>query len=275
MELTDEQIYRYSRNILLPEVGGVGQERLLRSKVFCVGAGGLGSPVALYLAAAGIGTIGIADSDQVDISNLQRQVLHFTDDIGRSKAISAREKLERLNPDVNVIVYEEMITKNNIRNIIKNYDIVLDGSDNFPTRYLVNDACYFEKKTLVSGAILRFEGQVSVFKPHAGGPCYRCLYSEIPPAGMIPSCQEAGILGAVAGIIGTTQAVETLKEILQIGQTLIGRLLIFNALTMSVMEVKVKRDPKCPLCGENPRIKDLIDYEQPECEVDLSSILGT
>jgi len=275
VELTDEQIYRYSRNILLPEVGGVGQERLLRSKVFCVGAGGLGSPVALYLAAAGIGTIGIADSDQVDISNLQRQVLHFTDDIGRSKAISAREKLERLNPDVNVIVYEEMITKNNIRNIIKNYDIVLDGSDNFPTRYLVNDACYFEKKTLVSGAILRFEGQVSVFKPHAGGPCYRCLYSEIPPAGMIPSCQEAGILGAVAGIIGTTQAVETLKEILQIGQTLIGRLLIFNALTMSVMEVKVKRDPKCPLCGENPRIKDLIDYEQPECEVDLSSILGT
>lgn len=275
MELTDEQIYRYSRNILLPEVGGVGQERLLRSKVFCVGAGGLGSPVALYLAAAGIGTIGIADSDQVDISNLQRQVLHFTDDIGRSKAISAREKLERLNPDVNVIVYEEMITKNNIRNIIKNYDIVLDGSDNFPTRYLVNDACYFEKKTLVSGAILRFEGQVSVFKPHAGGPCYRCLYSEIPPAGMIPSCQEAGILGAVAGIIGTTQAVETLKEILQIGQTLIGRLLIFNTLTMSVMEVKVKRDPKCPLCGESPRIKDLIDYEQPECEVDLSSILGT
>ena len=275
MELTDEQIYRYSRNILLPEVGGVGQERLLRSKVFCVGAGGLGSPVALYLAAAGIGTIGIADSDQVDISNLQRQVLHFTDDIGRSKAISAREKLERLNPDVNVIIYEEMITKNNIRNIIKNYDIVLDGSDNFPTRYLVNDACYFEKKTLVSGAILRFEGQVSVFKPHAGGPCYRCLYSEIPPAGMIPSCEEAGILGAVAGIIGTTQAVETLKEILQIGQTLIGRLLIFNALTMSVMEVKVKRDPKCPLCGESPRIKDLIDYEQPECEVDLSSILGT
>lgn len=275
MELTEKQIYRYSRNILLPEVGGVGQERLLRSKVFCVGAGGLGSPVALYLAAAGIGTIGIADSDQVDISNLQRQVIHFTDDIGRSKAHSAKEKLERLNPDVNVVVYEEMIRKDNIRDIIKNYDIVLDGSDNFPTRYLVNDACYFEKKTLVSGAILRFEGQVSVFKPHAGGPCYRCLYSDIPPAGMIPNCQEAGILGAVAGIIGTTQAVETLKELLQIGQTLIGRLLVFNALTMSVMDVKVKRDPKCPLCGENPRIKDLIDYEQPECGVDLSSILDT
>jgi len=274
VELTEEQIYRYSRNILLPEVGGVGQERLLRSKVFCVGAGGLGSPVALYLAAAGIGTLGIADSDQVDISNLQRQVLHFTDDIGRPKALSAREKLERLNPDVNVIVYEEMITKKNIRDIIRNYDIILDGSDNFPTRYLVNDACYFEKKTLVSGAILRFEGQVSVFKPHAGGPCYRCLYSEIPPAGMIPSCQEAGILGAVAGIIGTMQAVETLKEILQIGQTLMGRLLVFNALTMSVMDVKVKRDPKCPLCGENSRIKDLTDYEQIDCEVDLSSIIS-
>jgi adenylyltransferase/sulfurtransferase len=274
VELTEEQIYRYSRNILLPEVGGVGQERLLRSKVFCVGAGGLGSPVALYLAAAGVGTIGIADSDQVDISNLQRQVLHFTDDIGRPKALSAREKLEKLNPDVNVVVYEEMITKKNIRDIIRNYDIILDGSDNFPTRYLVNDACYFEKKTLVSGAILRFEGQVSVFKPHAGGPCYRCLYSEIPPAGMIPSCQEAGILGAVAGIIGTIQAVETLKEILQIGQTLAGRLLVFNALTMSVIDIKVKRDPKCPLCGENPRIKDLVDYEQIECEVDLSSIIN-
>lgn len=274
MELTEEQMYRYSRNILLPEVGGEGQERLLRSKVFCVGAGGLGSPVALYLAAAGIGTLGIADSDQVDISNLQRQVLHFTDDIGRPKALSAREKLEKLNPDVNVIVYEEMITKKNIRDIIRNYDIILDGSDNFPTRYLVNDACYFEKKTLVSGAILRFEGQVSVFKPHAGGPCYRCLYSEIPPAGMIPSCQEAGILGAVAGIIGTMQAVETLKEILQIGQTLMGRLLVFNALTMSIMDVKVKRDPKCPLCGGNPRIKDLADYEQIECEVDLSSIIN-
>lgn len=274
VELTEEQMYRYSRNILLPEVGGEGQERLLRSKVFCVGAGGLGSPVALYLAAAGIGTLGIADSDQVDISNLQRQVLHFTDDIGRPKALSAREKLEKLNPDVNVIVYEEMITKKNIRDIVRNYDIILDGSDNFPTRYLVNDACYFEKKTLVSGAILRFEGQVSVFKPHAGGPCYRCLYSEIPPAGMIPSCQEAGILGAVAGIIGTMQAVETLKEILQIGQTLMGRLLVFNALTMSIMDVKVKRDPKCPLCGENPRIKDLADYEQIECEVDLSSIIN-
>ncbi len=274
MELTEEQIYRYSRHILLPEVGGIGQERLLRSKVFCVGAGGLGSPIALYLAAAGVGTLGIADSDQVDISNLQRQVLHFTDDIGRPKTLSAREKLMKLNPDVNISVYEEMITKKNIREIIRDYDIIIDGSDNFPTRYLINDACYFEKKTLVSGAILRFEGQVSVFKPHAGGPCYRCLYSEIPPAGMIPSCQEAGILGAVAGIIGTIQAVETLKEILQIGKTLVGRLLVFNALTMSVMDAKINKDPNCPLCGNNPEIKDVMDYEQPDCEADLSSILG-
>ncbi len=271
-ELTEDQIYRYSRNILLPEIGGVGQERLLRSKVFCIGAGGLGSPIALYLAAAGVGTIGIADSDQVDITNLQRQVLHYTDDIGRPKTVSAREKLQKLNPDVNVIVYEESIKKNNIREIIKGYDIVLDGSDNFPTRYLVNDACYFEKKTLVSGAILRFEGQVSVFKPQSGGPCYRCLYPEIPPAGMIPTCQEEGILGAVAGMIGTIQALETLKEILQIGRTLSGRLLIFNTLNMNILELNVKRDPKCPLCSDNSTIKDMVDYEQSECDLTTSPI---
>lgn len=277
MKLTEEQIYRYSRNILLPEVGGSGQEKLLSSKVFCVGVGGLGSPVALYLVAAGVGTIGIADADQVDISNLQRQVIHFTDDIGKPKTESAKEKLKRLNPDVNVIVYKEAITKKNIRDIIKDYDIVLDGSDNFPTRYLVNDACYFEKKTLISGAILQFEGQVSVFKPFAGGPCYRCLYPEIPPLGMIPSCQEAGILGAVAGIIGTIQAVEALKEILQIGRSLVGRLLVFNALNMSFADIKVKKDPNCPLCGENPSIKDLSDYDyrqREECEFDLASLIG-
>ncbi|GBD39193.1 putative adenylyltransferase/sulfurtransferase MoeZ [bacterium HR37] len=277
MKLTEEQIYRYSRNILLPEVGGSGQEKLLSSKVFCVGVGGLGSPVALYLVAAGVGTIGIADADQVDISNLQRQVIHFTDDIGKPKTESAKEKLKRLNPDVNVIVYKEAITKKNIRDIIKDYDIVLDGSDNFPTRYLVNDACYFEKKTLISGAILQFEGQVSVFKPFAGGPCYRCLYPEIPPLGMIPSCQEAGILGAVAGIIGTIQAVEALKEILQIGRSLVGRLLVFNALNMSFTDIKVKKDPNCPLCGENPSIRDLSDYDysqREECEFDLASLIG-
>jgi adenylyltransferase/sulfurtransferase len=271
-ELTEDQIYRYSRNILLPEIGGVGQERLLRTKVFCIGAGGLGSPIALYLAAAGVGTIGIADSDQVDITNLQRQVLHYTDDIGRPKTVSAREKLQKLNPDVNVIVYEESIKKNNIRGIIKGYDIILDASDNFPTRYLVNDACFFEKKTLVSGAILRFEGQVSVFKPQSGGPCYRCLYPEIPPAGMIPTCQEEGILGAVAGMIGTIQALETLKEILQIGRTLSGRLLIFNTLNMNIVDLNVKRDPKCPLCSDNSTIKEMADYEQSECDSTTSPI---
>ncbi|MGQ0792632.1 MAG: HesA/MoeB/ThiF family protein [Deltaproteobacteria bacterium] len=274
MELTEEQIYRYSRNILLPEVGGRGQERLLGAKVFCVGAGGLGSPIALYLAASGVGTLGIADCDQVDLSNLQRQVIHFTEDIGRPKALSAKEKIAKLNPDVRVVTYEEMITTGNIRQIIRDYDLVLDGTDNFPTRYLLNDACYFEKKTLISGAIFQFEGQVSVFKTHEGSPCYRCLYPEIPPAGMIPSCQEAGILGAVAGVIGTMQAVEALKEILGIGQSLAGRLFMFNSLTMSGMNVKINRDPQCPLCGENPTIKEVVAYAQPDCEVDLSALIS-
>ena len=265
MQLTEEQIYRYSRHILLPEVGGVGQERLLRAKVFCVGVGGLGSPVALYLTAAGLGTIGIADSDQVDISNLQRQVLHYTDDIGKPKTHSAREKLEKLNPDVNVVVYKDLITKDNIREIVREYDITIDGSDNFPTRYLVNDACYFEKKTLVSGAIFQFEGQLTVFKTHSGGACYRCLYPEIPPEGMIPNCEEAGILGAVAGTVGTMQAVETLKEVLQIGDPLVDRLLIMNALNMSFNTVKITKDPNCQLCGEKPTIKDVAANTEPVC----------
>jgi len=274
LELTQDQIYRYSRNILLPEVGGVGQERLLRSKVFCLGLGGLGSPIALYLAASGVGTVGIADSDLVDISNLQRQVIHFTNDIGKPKALSAKEKITMLNPDIKVNVYEETIDKDNITEIIREYDLVIDGSDNFPTRYLVNDACFFEAKTLVSGAILGFEGQISVFKPHAGAPCYRCLYPEIPPAGLIPSCQEAGILGAVAGTIGAIQALEALKELLEIGESLVGRLLVFNALRMNVHEVKINKDPNCPLCGENPTITGINQYEQPECDADVTSILG-
>ncbi|TDI88505.1 MAG: molybdopterin-synthase adenylyltransferase MoeB [Candidatus Dadabacteria bacterium] len=266
LQLTEDQIYRYSRHILLPEVGGVGQRKLLDSKVFCVGVGGLGSPVALYLAAAGVGTVGIADSDQVDISNLQRQVLHYTDDIGKPKTRSAQEKLKKLNPDVEIIAYNNLITKDNIRDIIRNYDIVVDGSDNFPTRYLVNDACYFEKKTLISGAIFQFEGQISVFKPHNGGACYRCLYPEIPPEGMMPNCQEVGILGAVAGTVGTMQAIETLKEILEIGDSLEDRLLIFNALKMTFDSVKVNKYPQCHLCGENPSIKEVTEYKQPECD---------
>jgi len=264
-ELTEDQIIRYSRNIIIPEIGGIGQKKLLQSRVFCVGIGGLGSPISLYLAAAGIGTIGIADSGIVDISNLQRQVLHFTDDIGKSKTSSAQQKLKKLNPDIDIIEYKETITKNNIRDIIKEYDVIIDGSDNFPTRYLVNDACYFEKKTLVSGAILQFEGQVSVFKPHSGGPCYRCLYPEIPPAGMIPSCQEAGIIGSVAGIIGSIQSLETIKEILNIGRRLESRLLVIDSLNMQVSELKTKQDPDCPLCGKNPTIISMIQYDYIEC----------
>ncbi len=267
-ELTEDQVYRYSRNIIIPEIGGEGQKKLLASKVFCVGAGGLGSPIALYLAAAGVGTIGIADSDNVDISNLQRQVIHSTDDIGKTKTSSARERLNQLNPDVNINEYSKIISKDNIREIIKNYDIVIDGSDNFATRYIVNDACFFEKKTLVSGAVLQFEGQVSVFKPHLHGPCYRCLFPEIPPQGVIASCQEAGIIGAVAGIVGSIQSIETIKELLNIGSTLDGRLLIINALSMDINEVKIKKLDSCRLCGNSPTISKLCDFTKQDCETD-------
>lgn len=267
-KLTEDQIYRYSRNILIPEIGGEGQKKLLSAKVFCVGAGGLGSPIALYLAAAGVGTIGIADSDNVDISNLQRQVIHSTDDIGKTKTSSAKQRLNRLNPDVNIVEYSELISKENIREIIKNYDIVIDGSDNFATRYIVNDACFFENKTLVSGAVLQFEGQVSVFKPHLGGPCYRCLFPEIPPQGVIASCQEAGIIGAVAGLVGSIQSLETIKEILGIGNNLDGRLLIINALSMEIDEVRVNKLHSCRLCGNSPSISKLCDYSMQDCETD-------
>ncbi|HLE08306.1 MAG TPA: molybdopterin-synthase adenylyltransferase MoeB [Thermodesulfobacteriota bacterium] len=266
MDFTEEQIERYSRHIILPEVGGKGQARLLGSKVFILGAGGLGSPALLYLAAAGAGTIGVADADRVDLSNLQRQIIHTTKDIGTPKTRSAKKAIEDLNPDVKVIVYNERLTKENIRNIIKDYDIVLDGSDNFPTRFLMNDASFFEKKTLVSGSMFRFEGQVSVFKPHQGYPCYRCLYPEPPPKGLVPSCQEAGVLGALAGVIGVLQAVETVKEILGIGETLAGHLMLFDALRMSFKKLRVRKDPGCALCGGNPSIKELITYEE-VCEL--------
>ena len=264
-ELSEDQIYRYSRNILLPEIGGSGQQKLLAAKVFCVGLGGLGSPISLYLAAAGVGTIGIADSDNVDISNLQRQVIHYTDDVGKPKTSSAYQKLIKLNPDINIIEYTEIINKNNIRKIIRDYDIIIDGSDNFSTRYLINDACYFEKKTLVSGAILRFEGQVSVFKPQPESPCYRCLYPEIPPAGLIPTCQEAGILGSVAGIVGSIQAVETIKEILQIGKGLMGKLLVIDTFNMEVTKMNVQKYSDCILCGTKPVLKKIIQYKPDDC----------
>ena len=248
--------------MILPGVGGKGQRKLAEAKVFIMGAGGLGSPAALYLAAAGVGIIGLADSDRVELHNLQRQILHRTSDVGLPKVESGKRTLESLNPDVRVNTYGERITSANIREIVRGYDLVLDGSDNFPTRFLVNDACYFEKKTLISGAILRFEGQLSTFKPHAGGPCYRCLIAEPPPPGHIPSCQEAGVLGAVAGVIGLFQANEAIKEILGIGQSMVGRFLLFDALGLSFTEMKIPRNPQCPLCGENPTVRELIDYQQ-------------
>lgn len=257
---SEEQIKRYSRHIILSEVGGKGQTKILNAKVLLIGAGGLGSPAGFYLGAAGIGTLGIIDFDSVDYSNLQRQILHSTNDIGRNKAESAKETIESLNPDVKVITYKERISSDNIMDIIKDYDYILDGSDNFPTRYLTNDACVMAGKTNIHGSIFRFEGQVTVFKP-GEGPCYRCLYPEPPPPGMVPSCQESGVLGVLPGIVGSLQAMETLKLIVGIGEPLIGRLVLYSALSTDFRKLKVKKNPKCPLCGENPTIKELIDYE--------------
>ena len=262
MKFSSEQIHRYSRQIILPGIGGKGQGKLAEAKVFIMGAGGLGSPAAIYLAAAGVGTLGLADSDRVEMHNLQRQILYRTPDVGLLKVESGKKTLESLNPEVKVQTYSERITSANIKEIIRDYNLVLDGSDNFPTRFLVNDACYFEKKTLISGAILRFDGQLSTFKPNAGGPCYRCLFPQPPPPGLVPSCQEAGVLGAVAGVIGLLQANEALKEILGIGESMSGRLLLFNALALSFQEVKIQKKPDCSLCGMNPTIRELIDYPQ-------------
>ena len=261
MEFTEEQILRYSRHIILPEVGGNGQERLLNAKVALVGAGGLGSPAGYYLAAAGVGTIGVIDDDRVELSNLQRQIAHNTRRVGALKAESARTTWEALNGDVRVIAHAVRPTAANIRGIIGEYDIVADGSDNFSTRYLVNDACVMMKKTLISAAVFRFEGQVLGIYP-GEGPCYRCLFEAPPPADMVPSCQEAGVLGVVPGVIGTLQATEVLKAILGIGAPLRGRLLIWNALEMSFTTVKVPRNPECPVCGEHPTIISLVGGER-------------
>jgi thiazole biosynthesis adenylyltransferase ThiF, E. coli subfamily len=267
-KFTEEQIKRYARHIILPEVGGKGQEKLLNSKVLVIGAGGLGSPAILYLAAAGVGTIGIVDFDVVDLSNLQRQIIHNTERVGTPKVESAKKTVEMLNPDVKVITYNTRISKENIMDIIKDYDVVLDGTDNFPTRFLINDACYFAGKPLVSAAMLRFEGQVSVFdfRIKERSPCYRCLFPEPPPPGLVPSCQEAGILGSIGGIMGCIQATEAIKLILGIGEPLVGKLLIMDALSMDFRKVKLRKDPNCPLCGEKPVIKELIEYEQ-VCDV--------
>ena len=261
IEFTDEQIERYSRHIILPEVGGSGQQKMLGARVLLLGAGGLGSPAAYYLAAAGIGNLGIVDFDQVDLSNLQRQIIHSTERIGMLKTESAKKTIQALNPDVNVTLYNEKMDSSNIMSLIKEYDYVVDGSDNFPTRYLVNDACVMKNKTLIHGSIYRFEGQVTVFKP-GDGPCYRCLYPEPPPPGIVPNCQEGGVLGVLAGVIGNLQVVEVLKLILGIGKPLIGKLLIYDALNTEFRNLRLRKDANCPICGEKPTIKELVDYEE-------------
>ncbi|OHC73993.1 MAG: adenylyltransferase [Rhodospirillales bacterium RIFCSPLOWO2_12_FULL_58_28] len=270
MDFTDSQISRYARHILLKEVGGKGQAELLASRVLVIGAGGLGSPLLLYLAAAGVGTIGIADDDVVDLSNLQRQIVHATADVGRFKVESAADAVAAINPDVRVVAHKTRIVAANAMEMISAYDLVADGSDNFATRFLVNDACYFSGKPLVSAAILRFDGQIATFKAHdkndAGnhGPCYRCLFREPPPPGQIPTCAEAGVLGALCGVLGSLQATEVLKELLGIGQGLSGSLIIYDALTAVFRKIKVNPDPGCPLCGEKPTIADLSVHEKKE-----------
>ena len=261
MELTQEQFTRYSRHIMLPEVGLEGQKKLLKAKVLLIGAGGLGSPLGLYLAAAGIGTIGIVDFDTVDLSNLQRQILHTNDSVGTSKLDSAETRIKAMNPDVQVVKYKVRLTSDNVLDIIKDYDIIIDGTDNFPTRYLTNDACVLLGKTNIYGSIFRFEGQATVFKPK-NGPCYRCLFPEPPPPGAVPSCAEGGVLGILPGIIGVIQATEAIKSILGKGDLLVGRLVLYDSLKMKFRELKIQRDPECPLCGDHPTITKLIDYEE-------------
>ncbi len=262
MEFSEEQIERYARHIILPEVGGEGQAKLLQSRVLVIGAGGLGSPLLLYLAAAGTGTLGVVDDDFVDLSNLQRQIIHGTGRIGAAKVESAREALGEVNPEVTLLTHQTRLNAENALELIADYDLVADGSDNFATRFLVNDACYLAKTPLVSAALLRFEGQISTFKAYLGGedPCYRCIFPEAPPPGLIPTCAEGGVLGAVAGAMGSIQAAEVIKELLGIGMSLSGSLLIYDALNTTFRKIKVRPDPQCPLCGENPTIRDLSSH---------------
>ncbi len=265
MDLNEQQIERYSRQIILEEVGGAGQEKLLSSKVLIVGAGGLGAPAGLYLAAAGVGTIGIIDSDKVDLSNLQRQIIHNTSDIGTEKVDSAKAKIQAINPDVTVQTYQKRVTAENISEIIRQYDFVIDGTDNFPAKFLINDACYFEKKAFSHAGILRFDGQLITVLP-GETTCYRCIFHSPPPAGVVPSCSEAGVLGVLAGVIGLLQATEAMKYLLGIGELLTNALLVYNALEMRFYRVKLNRNPNCPLCGENPQITELNDEEQVVCD---------
>jgi sulfur-carrier protein adenylyltransferase/sulfurtransferase len=259
--LSKEEIMRYSRHLIMPEVGMDGQLKLKQAKVLCIGTGGLGAPLGLYLAAAGVGRIGLVDFDKVDLTNLQRQILFDTNDIGRPKIEAATNRLRDLNPDIQIDTFETRLTSENALDILKDYDIVVDGTDNFPTRYLVNDACVILGKPNVYGSIFRFEGQITIFA-YPGGPCYRCLYPEPPPPGLVPSCAEGGVLGVLPGIVGAIQAAETLKLIIGKGESLVGRLLLFDALAMRFRELKLRKNPECPVCGEHPTITKLIDYEE-------------
>lgn len=265
MNFTDDQIERYSRHILLKEVGGAGQAKLLAAKVLIIGAGGLGAPIALYLAAAGVGTLGIIDGDRVDLSNLQRQVIHFTPDVGTPKVESARAKMEQINPDVKVITYQDIVHSQNILDIIKDYDFIVDGTDNFAAKFLINDACVMAKKPYSHGGILRFDGQTFTHTP--GNACYRCVFNAPPPKNAVPTCSQAGVLGAIAGMLGTIQATECLKYIIGTGDLLTNRLLTFNAMKMNFRNVNLKKNPKCPICSDHPTITTLIDEEQPVCDL--------
>jgi sulfur-carrier protein adenylyltransferase/sulfurtransferase len=261
ISLDPAQVQRYARHLIMPEVAMEGQKRLKAAKVLCIGTGGLGSPLSFYLAAAGVGTLGLADFDVVDVSNLQRQIIHFTSDVGRPKIDSAREKLEALNPDLNIVTHEHTIDSSNALELFAGYDVIVDGTDNFPTRYLVNDACVLLGKPNVYGSIFRFDGQATVFFPPQG-PCYRCLYPEPPPPDLVPNCAEGGVLGILPGLIGVVQATETVKLILRAGRPLVGRLLLYDALEMTFREMKVRKNPRCPICGPNATIRELIDYQE-------------
>ena len=262
IEFSNDEIARYSRHLIMPEVTLEGQKRIKAASILCIGTGGLGSPIALYLAAAGIGRLGLVDGDTVDFSNLQRQIMHGTKDVGRKKLNSARDSIREVNPNVQVDLYDTFFTAANARQIAEPYDVIIDGTDNFPTRYCSNDISVFLKKPNVYGSIFRFDGQCTVFAPHLGGPCYRCMFPEPPPPGMVPSCAEGGVLGVLPGVIGVLQAIEAIKLIVGIGESLIGRLLHFDALKLKFREFKLRRDPKCPVCSEHPTITELIDYEQ-------------
>jgi len=271
MDFSEEQIDRYSRHIILNNVGVEGQEKILSGKVLIIGTGGLGAPAALYLAAAGVGTIGLVDSDNVELSNLQRQVIHFTPDVGKPKVLSAKEKIVAINPDVKVVTYQTRAYSGNIADIIKGYDFIIDGTDNFAAKFLINDACVLSGKPFSHGGILRFDGQAMTYlPPHGGLPgsaCYRCVFKTPPPKNAVPTCSQAGILGAVAGMLGTIQAAEALRFLIGKGELLVNRLLIFNALDMKFRQADFKKNPDCPVCGRNPSIKELIDEEQPICDL--------